>query len=153
ARATRRRHETRSARAGAAARHVLVLRRGDEARSRPSRTRAPSSSDALRPYGPGLKDRQPEEGEFFMNPENPVPSRTASELKNEIQKGLDLIRTMRDEVRVRIHLAGMDAKDEWRKLEPHIAEVERTAGELTAAARGAVSEAVRRLAKLRSSLD
>jgi hypothetical protein len=80
-------------------------------------------------------------------------SQTTDELKKEIQKSLGLMRTLRDEVRVKLHLAGMDAKQEWQKLEPHLAEVERAADELSEATRTAVSEAVKRLSKLRSSLS
>ena len=36
-----------------------------------------------------------------------------------------------DEIRVRIHLAGMDAKDAWHKLEPKLREFERKAGAAT----------------------
>jgi uncharacterized protein YhaN len=80
-------------------------------------------------------------------------SQTTTELKNEIEKSLDLMRTLRDEVRVKLHLAGMDAKDEWKKLEPHLTEVERTADKFTEATRAAVSDAVKRLSKLRSLLS
>lgn len=80
-------------------------------------------------------------------------SQATTELKNEIQKSLGLMRTLRDEVRVKLHLASMDAKDEWEKLEPHLVQVERAAGELSEATRGALSEAVKRLAKLHSSLS
>ncbi len=47
-----------------------------------------------------------------------------TELKDELQKGLEHLKSLRDEVRVRLHLAGMDAKDEWNKLEPHLFDVE-----------------------------
>ncbi len=80
-------------------------------------------------------------------------SQTTTELKNEIQKSLQLMLTLRDEVRVKLHLAGMDAKDEWRKLEPKLEEVERAASEATEATRTAIADAVRRLSKLRSSLS
>lgn len=80
-------------------------------------------------------------------------SQTTAELKKDIQESLALVRTLRDEIRVKLHLAGMDAKDEWRQLEPQIAEVERAAGELTEATRKAVSDTVKRLTKLRSSLS
>ncbi len=79
-------------------------------------------------------------------------SQTTTELKNEVQKTLGLMRTLRDEVRVKLHLAGMDAKEEWRKLEPHLTEVERTADEFSEATRAAVSEAVKKLSKLSASL-
>jgi len=80
-------------------------------------------------------------------------SETTTELKKEIQKSLGLMRTLRDEVRVKLHLATMDAKEEWRTLEPHLAEVEKAADSFTEATHKAVSEAVKRLNKLRSSLS
>jgi hypothetical protein len=80
-------------------------------------------------------------------------SDTTTELKNEIQKSLGLMRTLRDEVRVKLHLAGMDAKDEWKKLEPKLQEAERAASEATEATRTAIADAVRRLSKLSSSLS
>jgi hypothetical protein len=80
-------------------------------------------------------------------------SQTTEELKTEIQKSLGLMRTLSDEVRVKLHLAGMDAKDEWRKLEPKLQEVERAASEATEATRTAIADVVRRLSKLTSSLS
>jgi hypothetical protein len=79
-------------------------------------------------------------------------SRTTTELKAEIQKSLTLMRTLRDEIRVKLHLAGMDAKEEWRKLEPQLGDIERAASDLSEATCAAVTEAVKRLSKLRSSL-
>jgi hypothetical protein len=80
-------------------------------------------------------------------------SHTTTELKTEIQKSIGLMRTLRDEIRVKLHLAGLDAKEEWKKLEPQVAEVERAACELTEATRAAVTDAVKRLTKLRSTLS
>ncbi|HWB74933.1 MAG TPA: hypothetical protein VG755_08250 [Nannocystaceae bacterium] len=34
------------------------------------------------------------------------------------------LRRMADEIRVRIHLAGLEAKDAWAKLEPRLRELE-----------------------------
>lgn len=79
-------------------------------------------------------------------------SQTRQDLKSEIQKSLDMMRTLRDEVRVKLHLAGMEAKDEWRKIEPALDDVERTANEFTEATQTAISEAVKTLSKLRSAL-
>jgi len=78
---------------------------------------------------------------------------TTTELKNEIEKSLGLMRTLRDEVRVKLHLAGMDAKDEWWKLEPKLEELERAASEATEATRTAIADAVHKLSKLRSTLS
>jgi uncharacterized protein YhaN len=75
-----------------------------------------------------------------------------NELKNEIEKSLAQMQALRDEVRLKLHLAGMDAKDEWRKLEPQLADVERAAGNLTDVTRHAVEDAVKRLKKLRERL-
>ena len=79
-------------------------------------------------------------------------SQTTQELKAEIEKTLGLMRTLRDEVRVKVHLADMDAKRAWNKLEPYLSEVERTASDFGEATRTAASEAVKRLTELRSSL-
>ncbi|HEX4446200.1 MAG TPA: hypothetical protein VH044_05675 [Polyangiaceae bacterium] len=75
-----------------------------------------------------------------------------ADLKAELQKGLDHLQTLRDEVKVRLHLATLDAKQEWDKLEPHLLDVERAAHEATEASRHAITDAVERLKKLRASL-
>jgi hypothetical protein len=77
---------------------------------------------------------------------------TEASLQSEINKGRELIRSLRDEVRLKLHLASMDVKEEWRTLEPYLIEVERTVGEATEATSAAVSEAVRRISRLHSSL-
>jgi hypothetical protein len=80
-------------------------------------------------------------------------SRTTTDLKQEMEKSLALMRTLRDEIRVTVHLAGMTAKDEWRKFEPELADIERAATDLSEATCRAVSDAVKRLSKLRSSFN
>jgi hypothetical protein len=45
---------------------------------------------------------------------------------NALRSTLDELRTMRDEIRVRLHLAGMEAKDTWnRDLEPRFFTLEK----------------------------
>jgi hypothetical protein len=80
-------------------------------------------------------------------------SETIQELREEIQKSLGLMRTLRDEIRVKMHLAGMNLKEEWSKLEPQVAEIEKAANDFSQATRKALSDAVQRLSKLRSSLS
>jgi DNA-binding transcriptional regulator GbsR (MarR family) len=80
-------------------------------------------------------------------------SQTTTDLKKEIDKSLELMRTLRDEVRVKLHLAGMDAKDEWRKLEPRLDEVERAAAAATEATKVAVTDAVKAVSKLREKIS
>jgi hypothetical protein len=79
-------------------------------------------------------------------------SQTTVDLKKEIQKSLETMRTLRDEIRVKVHLAELDTREEWRKLEPHLTQVEHAARDFTDATRTALSETVKRLSKLRSSL-
>jgi hypothetical protein len=75
-----------------------------------------------------------------------------AELKKELEKGVTRLQTLRDEVRVRLHLAGMDLKEQWKKLEPHLEEVEKKAADVTDDARAMLGEAVKKLEKLRASL-
>jgi hypothetical protein len=82
-----------------------------------------------------------------------VMSQTTTELKKEIEKSLSLMRTLRDEVRVKLHLAGMDAKDEWNKLEPRLDEIEQAATAFTESTRAAVADAIKEVSKLRSKLS
>jgi hypothetical protein len=79
-------------------------------------------------------------------------SQTTTDLKNELTKGLTYLQTLRDEVRVRLHLAGMEAKAEWNTLEPHLFEVEQAAKQATESSHHALIAAVARLKKLRESL-
>lgn len=80
-------------------------------------------------------------------------SATTTELKNEIKKSVALVGTLRDEIRLKVHLAGMDAKDQWQKLEPMVeSELEHAGNDITEATRGALSDVVKRLEKLRDSL-
>jgi hypothetical protein len=75
-----------------------------------------------------------------------------AELKKELEKGVTRLQTLRDEVRVRLHLVGMDLKDQWKKLEPHLEEVEKKAEDASDEARTMLSEAVKKLEKLRAAL-
>jgi hypothetical protein len=75
-----------------------------------------------------------------------------SDVKTDMNKTLSHLQTLRDEVRVRLHLAGMDAKDEWGKLDPLIAQVEGAAHEASEATQRAALDLVERLEKLRAKL-
>jgi hypothetical protein len=76
----------------------------------------------------------------------------APEPEVELAKDLDRMHTLRDEVRVRLHLASMDAKDEWRKLERQLAGVEKSAGVVTQTSRELVNKALERLVAFRQLL-
>jgi hypothetical protein len=79
--------------------------------------------------------------------------RTAEELKVEVQKGVDLLRTLRDQIRVDIHLAGMEAKTRWQQqLEPRISKLEQMARKATKEARATIDQTVSDLKEFRESM-
>ena len=83
---------------------------------------------------------------------NPIPS----ELKNDLKKSLELVSQLKDEIRVKMHLAGMDAKDQWNRLEPRIRDVEaeigRAAGDVSDASREALRDLITKMRTLRDRL-
>jgi hypothetical protein len=56
-----------------------------------------------------------------------MTSKTATELKAEMQKTLGLLTALRDEAKVKVHLAGMDIKTAWDALQPKLNEAEQIA--------------------------
>jgi hypothetical protein len=56
----------------------------------------------------------------------------------------DILRVA-DEIRVRIHLAGMEAKDAWLELEPRVKELERKLGHVSDRAAAELDEVGRTL--------
>jgi len=75
-----------------------------------------------------------------------------TDLKEELQKSLRLLQTLRDEVRVKLHLGSLEVIEEWKRLEPHLRELEATASELSEQSHAAVTKAVERLSKVRAAL-
>lgn len=78
----------------------------------------------------------------------------SDDVKAEVSKQLERLGTLRDEVKLHLHLASLDAKQEWNdKLEPRIHQVQATASEATEASKTAVHDLVAHLegfvAKLR----
>jgi hypothetical protein len=85
-----------------------------------------------------------------------MATRTSDELKTEIRKTLDLLRTLRDETKLKIHLGSMDVKKAWGELQPKLADaeltVERAAEHATEATLEAMKETVRKLEGVAKSL-
>ena len=46
------------------------------------------------------------------------------DVKKQFKEDLEDLKQMRDEIRVKLHLAGQEAKDKWRELEPKLEELE-----------------------------
>jgi hypothetical protein len=76
-----------------------------------------------------------------------------NDVKAEVKKGLDRLTTLRDEAKVHLHLASLDAKQEWEKLEPRIDELQAKASDLGETSRATIRELIDRaegfVAKLR----
>jgi hypothetical protein len=78
---------------------------------------------------------------------------TRDKLRTEMQANLDQLRALRDEVKLRVHLGKMEAKQRWNELEPRVNslfdQAEKSTAELS---RAAVDETIHALEKLRSSI-
>jgi hypothetical protein len=78
---------------------------------------------------------------------------TSKKLRTELEQSVGQLRELREEVRLKMHLAKMDVKDRWRELEPRVtAVVEQAAKSASEVSRTAVTEAINALEKLRASL-
>lgn len=81
-------------------------------------------------------------------------NKASKDLKAELQKSADALRKLGDEVRVQLHLGGLDAKKEWNKLEPRLeSALDRAAKDVSDASRDAIEELTEAVRKLRKSLE
>lgn len=62
---------------------------------------------------------------------NTQKSTTRPDLKQDLKAFQQDIRALRDEVRLKLHLAGMDVKQEWENLEPQIDRALNSAAQLS----------------------
>ena len=76
-------------------------------------------------------------------------SQVSDDLKKELHKTADLLKTMRDEIRVKMHLAGQEAKDRWQKIEP---EIDKVGLEIQKTSKAAVDELVTRVKEFKKDL-
>jgi hypothetical protein len=73
-------------------------------------------------------------------------------LKEDLREGLSALETLRDEIRVRLHLAGLEAKDKWSELETQLLGVEDAAKSASATSRERLHEALDKLREFRAGL-
>jgi hypothetical protein len=73
-------------------------------------------------------------------------------LDAQMRNVLDELGRLRDEIRVQIHLAGMDLKKAWDELEPKLAEADRGAENMTEEAFRTAVESLRKAKLFHSSL-
>ena len=72
-----------------------------------------------------------------------------SDLKQDLKSFQQDVRALRDEVRLKLHLAGMDLKQEWEKLEP---QVERAINSAAQVSNEVITDLKKRLAEFRTRL-
>jgi len=70
-------------------------------------------------------------------------------VKQQIRKSLESLSTLRDEIRVQLHLASMDAKDGWAKLEPEVEQANKMAEDATAISHKAIEDIIQKFRTFR----
>lgn len=66
---------------------------------------------------------------------------TKTDIRKDIVAALDDLEQLADEVRVKLHLAEMEARDAWDKnIEPRLGQARRHAKEASAASKAAIDE-------------
>jgi hypothetical protein len=78
---------------------------------------------------------------------------TTNELKRHLHESVELLKTLRDELRVELHLAGMEARTRFKEIEGRILELERVASRLTSASKERFEEARLALEAFRASYN
>ena len=74
------------------------------------------------------------------------------DVRGQLEGILTELQTIRDEIRVRIHLAGMELKDTWKDIESRIEDLENQKPEATQMVRDAAAELRERFRALRAKL-
>jgi len=74
------------------------------------------------------------------------------EVRRQLEGILTELQTVRDEIRVRIHLAGMELKDKWQELDSRVEEIERQRPEATQKVRDAAADLRNAFRALRDKL-
>ena len=74
------------------------------------------------------------------------------DIRKGLHEGLNELEQVADEIRVKLHLAGMDAKDAWGKLEPRLDDARQHARSATASSRKAFEEIVEAIRDFRKTL-
>ncbi|NOK20136.1 hypothetical protein [Corallococcus carmarthensis] len=67
-------------------------------------------------------------------------------------QGLETLRTLRDELRLEMHLAGMEVRERWRMLEPKVQEAEQRARAMTDEGQWLLDELLRHMRELRKEI-
>ena len=74
------------------------------------------------------------------------------QLQQEIDKAVAQLRKLRDEIRVHVHLATLDAQEAWKKLEPNLSELEQKVNQVSEATKSKAQEMLKRFSELRDKV-
>ncbi|HSP79476.1 MAG TPA: hypothetical protein VLQ93_13150 [Myxococcaceae bacterium] len=74
------------------------------------------------------------------------------QMREWMNENLDRLKVLRDEIRVDIHLASMEAKDKWKELEPVVRDAEKLAEDVSDVSRRAMEELVEKFRHFRESV-
>jgi len=80
------------------------------------------------------------------------PDLEMEKLKQDWENVFKGLRAIRDDLKVRAHLASLDLKDEWAKLEPRFDEAEKYANVISDATLGAARDLLHRAKSLSDKL-
>lgn len=69
-----------------------------------------------------------------------------------LEERLQELKQLRDEIRLDMHLAGMEAKQRWHELEPTFAHAEQLAGEVSDISREAFEKVVKSFKDFRAEI-
>ena len=75
-----------------------------------------------------------------------------NDVRRRVSDSIDELRRVRDQMRLEIHLARMEAKERWKTLEPRLHRAERFAKDVSQVSRRAMGEISSKLRDLRASL-
>ena len=78
---------------------------------------------------------------------------TTDGLRREMALLLEQLKTTRDELRVKMHLGGMEAKDAWRDLQPELDQALEAAKRVSAESVARVSKVLQRMHLLGQDLE
>jgi uncharacterized protein YPO0396 len=80
-------------------------------------------------------------------------TQTREDLKRHITQSVQTLRQLRDEIRVELHLANVDAKARWQALEASGGAAEKLADDLSEASQGALKDMVDAFKRFKASLS
>lgn len=77
----------------------------------------------------------------------------SDQIPETFRKRFDELKSMRDEMRVRLHLGGMDARNVWDKLGESLEQFEHRASVASGAAAGELSQSLEKIASALKDLS